>query len=314
MRAWLVTLALLAGVVLAGCSVGAQDAQDGTAVLHVTRDFGTKRVLQAREDPIPGGETVLRFLSRKAELETRYGGRFVNAIEGIRSQSGGGARRDWFYFVNGIEAGTGAAEHKVYGGDRIWWDYRDWSAAMRVPAVVGSYPEPFVHGTDGKRFPVRLDCAPDATEQCDAVRDRLEGDGIETAISALGTAVGKDTLRLLIGKWEEVRADAAARKLEDGPADSGVFVRPVARGDGYDFALLDAGGRAVRKLGPGSGLVAATRFEEQQPTWVVTGTDETGVERAIAMLDATDLRDHFAVAAEQTSQPIPVPIVAGGNG
>jgi hypothetical protein len=255
----------------------------------------------------------MRFLTRKADVETRYGGRFVNAIKGIRSQSGGGGRRDWFYFVNGIEAGTGAAERKVYGGDRIWWDYRDWSAAMRVPAVVGSYPEPFLNGSEGKRFPVRLDCAPDATQQCDAVRDRLEADGVETAISAVGTTVGKDTLRLLIGKWEEVRADAAARKLEEGPEESGVFARPVARGDGFDFALLDAGGRPVRKLGPGSGLVAATRFEEQQPTWVVTGTDETGVERAIAMLDATDLRGHFAVAAEHTSPPIAIPIVAGAK-
>ena len=44
------------------------------------------------------------------------------------------------------------------GGDRVWWDRHDWSAATRVPAVVGSFPEPFVHGIDGKRLPVRVEC------------------------------------------------------------------------------------------------------------------------------------------------------------
>jgi hypothetical protein len=313
-RARLIACAVLAAATLAACGVGAGDSQVGGATLTVTRDFGAERMLQAREDPIPGGETVLRFLTRKAkDVETRYGGRFVNAIDGVRSQADGGTRRDWFYFVNGIEADTGAAERDAEAGDRIWWDYRDWSAAMRVPAVVGSYPEPFLHGSEGKRFPVRLDCARDATEQCDAVRDRLDGAGVETAVAALGTAVGKDTLRVVVGEWADVRADAAVRKLEEGPGESGVFARPVQRGDAFDVALLDAKGRVARTLGPGSGLVAATRYKDQQPTWVVSGTDVAGVERAAALLDRSALRDRFAVAASGAPQAIPLPVGAGGE-
>ncbi len=314
MRAPLAAALALTALVLAACSVGASDAGDGRATLTVTRDFGAQRVLQARVDPIPAGETVLRMLTRRVkDVETRYGGRFVNAIKGVRSQSGGGARRDWFYFVNGIEADTGAAEQEVNGGDRVWWDYRDWSAAMRVPATVGSYPEPFLHGSGGKRFPVRLDCAPGAGDQCRAVRARLESAGVETAIAALGTPVGKDTLRLLIGEWADVRADAAARKLEQGPGQSGVFARPVSRADGYALELLDAQGRAARTLGPGSGIVAATRFEEQQPTWVVSGTNAAGVERAVALIDSTALRDRFAVAATPAPAPIALPLPAPGE-
>jgi hypothetical protein len=312
-RALWTVLALLASATLAGCSVGSDSADKGSATLTVTRDFGANRLVTAREDPVPGGETVLRFLSRKADVETRYGGRFVNAIEDVRSQAGGGGRRDWFYFVNGIEADKGAAERKVHAGDRVWWDYRDWSAAMRVPAVVGSYPEPFLHGSDGKRFPVRLDCAPDATEQCDVVRDRLESDGVETAISAIGTPVGKDTLRVVVGEWADVRVDGAARMVEEGPAESGVFARPVPQGGGFDVELLDAQGRTVRTLGPGSGLVAATRFEEQQPTWVVAGTDAAGVDRAVALLDRTALRDRFAVAGSGTPEAIALPVGAAGG-
>ena len=255
----------------------------------------------------------MRFLSRKADVDTRYGGRFVNAIEGLRSETEGGTRRDWFYFVNGIEAETGAAERELHPGDRVWWDYRDWSAAMRVPAVVGSYPEPFLHGSDGKRFPVRLDCAPDANEQCDAVRDRLESAGVETAVAAAGTPVGKDTLRVVVGEWADIRPDGAARQLEEGPAKSGVFARPVSRGEGFDVELLDVAGRPVQTLGPGSGLVAATRFEEQQPTWVVTGTDAAGLDRAVELVDRTALRDRFAVAVSAAPEPIPLPASTAGR-
>ena len=312
MRATLAAFLAFAALTVAACGVGAGDSQDGSATLTVTRDFGAQRVLAAREDPIPGGETVLRLLSRNADVDTRYGGRFVNAIEGIRSQASGGARRDWFYFVNGIEADTGAAERELSAGDRVWWDYRDWGAAMRVPAVVGAYPEPFLHGSEGKRFPVRLDCAPDAADQCEEVRDRLDRDGVETAISALGTAVGKDTLRVVVGKWADVRADVAVRKLEEGPGESGVFARPVARGEAFDVALLDEQGRTVRTLGPGTGLVAATRFEEQQPTWVVAGTDAAGLSRAVALLDRATLRDSFATAASGP-EPIRLPVTGGGE-
>jgi hypothetical protein len=297
MRASRAAFLLLAALVAAGCGVGSGESQDGSASLTVTRDFGGERVLQARVDPIPGGETVMRFLSREADVETRYGGRFVNEIEGLRSRTGGGGRSDWFYFVNGIESDKGAAARELEAGDRIWWDYRDWSAAMRVPAVVGSYPEPFLSGSEGKRFPVRLDCAPDAQDECNAVRDRLEAAGVETALAVLGTAAGKDLLRVVVGEWSDVRADGAAGRLEDGPRESGVFARPVRAGDGYALELLDERGRGVRTLRAGAALVAATRFEEQQPTWVVSGMDGAGLDRAVELVDRAALRDRFAVAA-----------------
>ena len=311
MRFPVLALAVLAALVLAACSVGAENAQEGSASLAVTRDFGAERVLEGREDPIPGGETAMRFLNRKADVETRYGGRFVNAIEGLRSRGAGGAHSDWFYFVNGIEADKGAAEQEVFAGDRVWWDYRDWSAAMRVPAVVGSYPEPFLHGSDGKRFPVRLDCASDAQDQCDAVRDRLEAAGVDTAIAVLGTAAGKDLLRVVVGEWGDVRGDAATRQLEDGPRESGVFARPQSVGGGYQFELLDAHGRPAQTLRAGAGIVAATRFEDQQPTWIVSGTDAAGLGRAVGLVGRAALRDRFAVAASAAGAQR-LPVAAGG--
>ena len=138
MRA-LLGLALLA----AGCG---GNIGHGQATLWVTRDRGGHVLLVAH---VPAGLTAIQALERKAKVETRYGGRFVQAIDGVQGSLAD--QRDWFYFVNGYEADRGGAEYRLHPGDVEWWDYRSWRSAEHVPAVVGAFPEPFLHGYDGKR-------------------------------------------------------------------------------------------------------------------------------------------------------------------
>jgi hypothetical protein len=294
----LALLLVLAGLGLGACGVGPGESDREGATLTVTRDFGERVLVQRRAAEVPGGETVMRFLQRNADVDTGYGGRFVDAIGSVRSGRARGEQRDWFYFVNGIEAGEGAAEREVAGGDRIWWDHRDWSAAMRVPAVVGSFPEPFLSGSEGKRYPVRIDCAPDADEHCDAAAGALERAGVEANIAGLGSPAGDELLRVVVGRWQDVRDDNASGMIEDGPRESGVFARVHLGGAAFEIDVLDHGGRVVDTLGSGSGIVAATRFEEQQPTWTVSGTDDAGLARAVRLLTAPTLRNRFAVATD----------------
>jgi hypothetical protein len=305
-----VLLALLS-LVAASCSINAGQ-EKGPARLLVTRDFGERRVLTATENPIESGETAMRLLLRNARIKTRYGGRFVNDVKGIASKTQGGRRFDWFYYVNGIEADVGAAERKVEGNDRVWWDYHDWTSAMRVPAVVGSFPEPFAHGSEGKRYPVRIDCGQGEADACNRVSDKLQAAGIAPSTSAIGAPAGKEVLRLVVGKWSEVRQDAASEQIEKGPDESGVFARfnPIGQSGSYDLALLDPQTRTARTLGPGAGLVAATRFQDQAPTWVVAGTDSAGLGRAIALLEQRTLESRFALA---TSGGAPIPLPLRGN-
>jgi hypothetical protein len=176
--------------------------------------------------------------------------------------------------------------------------------------VVGSFPEPFLHGAEGKRFPIRIDCGQDDPKVCSAVSDRLEAAGIAPSTSAIGAVAGKDLLRFVVGTWGEVRQDGAAVQIEQGPDKSGVFARFGKGANGsYELDLLDAQGRTVRSLGAGAGLVAATRFEEQQPTWVVTGTDSLGLTRAAALIAERILKDRFAIATDGVA-PIALPVEA----
>jgi hypothetical protein len=302
----LAPLLLILALVAAGCGLGAGDSQEGGATLTVTRDFGTRTVGTGSADPIPGGETVMRMLQRDFEVETRYGGGFVQQINGIAGGREDGRPVDWFYYVNGILAEDGAAAHKLVAGDEVWWDHHDWGASADVRAVVGSFPEPFVSGSGGKRLPVRLDCADAAADACDEVARRLSDAGVKAGRSAAGSFGGEGVLRVEVGVWADVRKDPATRRLEDGPRASGVYVKPSA--SGARFALLDPEGKTVRTAGEGAGLVAATKLGGEAPTWVVTGTDETGLAAAAAQFDEEALADHFAIAVEE-GRPTPLPIL-----
>jgi hypothetical protein len=300
---------LLLCLAVAGCGVGAGE-EDGGATLTVTRDFGFERVGRAEQDSLPSGETVMRLLQRDFDVTTRYGGQFVKEINGVAGGREEGRRVDWFYYVNGIEADVGAASRRLSADDRVWWDHHDWGTAMRIPAVVGSFPEPFLSGAEGKRLPIRIDCAPDARRACDEVAKRLEDAGVtKTAQAAIGQPVGAEVARLIVGRWTDVRRDGGARQIERGPGASGVFARFDRAGRRLE--LLDARGRVARALGAGAGLVAATRYLDQQPTWIVTGTDDVGVAAAAAGLQEQLLRDRFAVAIDE-GRGIRLPIAPAG--
>lgn len=292
----------------------------------MTRDFGARPLLERRVGDVAESDTVMRVLERSAEISTRYGGGFVQSIDGLEAERRDGRSWDWLYYVDGVEAGVGAAEYELRGGEAIWWDYRDWSAVLRVPAVVGSWPQPFAGGYEGRRHPTVVECR-GGGEACAVVRARLEGVGAEVMPS-------KGAIRVLVGPWAQLRRDPAAAVIEAGPAASGVYadfvwtasavdrsppdhpISPQGSGSGGEdggsagaFRLigLDEGGEPARRFGPGAGLVAATRRGGAPPVWVVTGTSAAGVRAAARLLRAAALGGRFAVATEDgESTPLPL--------
>jgi hypothetical protein len=295
-----VAIALFAALAAAGCGLGPGKGLNDVE-LTVTRDYGAVPVLHRELDDVTESDTVMRALERSAEISTRYGGGFVQSIEGLEAEESASAARDWLFYVNGVESTVGAADYSLHGGEAVWWDYRDWGAAMRVPAVVGSWPQPFLDGYDGQRHPVAVECLGGGAA-CATVRERLEGAGVD-----LTGGEPSGAIRALVGPWARLRRDPAAAQIEDGPQVSGVFADFQAEAGGYVLQGLDEDGEAARSFGPGAGLVAATRRYESPPTWVVTGAGATGVMAAAGLLDGAGLRDHYAVAVE-AGKETPVPL------
>ena len=219
---------------LAGCGLGSGDAPSGGRRRGADRLAQLRRrgarALRAQDDPgrrdrdAPAAAQVRR--SRRATAA-------ASCRRSTASRAAGAAagRSTGSIYVNGIEADSGAAARRLEPGDRVWWDHHDWGAAMRIPAVVGSFPEPFTSGGEGQAASRSGSTARrDSRRECREVRDRLEEAGAQVGGSGtLGTRAGPGVLRLLVGRWSEVRVDPTARRLEKGPKVSGVFARP-ARG------------------------------------------------------------------------------------
>jgi len=106
----------------------------------VTTDRGAHVVFAG---PVPAGSDGIRTVEGKLKVTTRYGGRYLQSVNGIAGSLS--QQRDWFFYVNGIEGDRSAAEVTIHLGDVLWWDYRHWDGAtMHVPVVAGAYPKPFL--------------------------------------------------------------------------------------------------------------------------------------------------------------------------
>jgi hypothetical protein len=279
-------LALLAAaVLLAGCGASAT-SEGGSVSVAVTRDFGRDPVLSSPPVGVRGSTSLTEVLDRVTR--TREGGASVTSIDGVAG--------DWRLFVNGVRVAN-AATADVRPGDRVWLDLPTGRGVPRTPAVVGGFPEPFVHGVAGKRIPTRVECADPEASACDAVAGRLGDLGVVAARGGINAGVNDESVRVLVGTWAQLRAatrDDALIRMEQGPARSGVYARFDAAGRALE--VLAPGDEEAEMLGAGTGLIAATQVEERQPVWFVTGTDGAGVDAAARALDEATLTTKYALA------------------
>jgi uncharacterized protein DUF4430 len=308
---------LLLGVALAaaGCGLG-PGSKVGSVDLTVTRDFGATKVTEASGEANES-DTVMRFLEKEAEIETRYGGGYVKSIDGLEESERDGHPYDWFFWVNGVISPTGAAEVPLEGGEKIWWDIHNWGASEGSPAVVGSWPAPFTTGWEGHEPVVEVECHVGGSA-CGTVEAALEREGAEVTVATEASIVEgsapppKPAIQVLVGPWEKLRSLTAGELIEKGPGESGVYAEFEYHEGTRSLVGLEELGERARTFGADAGLVAATRHFEGPPIWLVTGATDAGVQAAAAALDAADLRDHFAVAIE-AGKVTPLPLSSGSE-
>jgi ABC-type phosphate transport system substrate-binding protein len=96
--------AIALAATVSGCGLGAGKTPSGASLL-VTQNFGAQTILQTDRPKVVGADTVMRLLERNANVATRYGGGFVESIDGRSGGSEDGQPDDWFYYVNGVQGG-----------------------------------------------------------------------------------------------------------------------------------------------------------------------------------------------------------------
>lgn len=299
-------LAVTAALGVAGCGLE-NSAGGGGAKLTITHAFGSQSISTRTQASPPANETVKQLLEHSYTVRTGPHGRVVEAIAGAASTANG---LRWSYWVNGIASTVRVGKTPVDHGDQVWWDLHDAVASNSIPAVVGSFPEPFTSGYGGRRFPTVLECAPDVQAACTIVARELRHVGVKAGNQLLGGGSGSDSLAVVVGTFRDVKGVIAAELLKAGPSQSGVYAQFTgARDDAIE--LDNPQGQVVRTLTGSAGLIAATEQPGLgQPAWLIAGTDAAGVAAAARHLTPADLHNHFAVAVTG-SEALPIPLDPG---
>jgi hypothetical protein len=307
-------LILLLMAILAGCPTQppVSGSQPAIVTVMVTKDFGQELIL-AQEIELEEGTDAMTALKAVAEVETKYGGGFVEAINGLSSEyEGGNKKRDWLYYINGISLSLGAKDYILQDGDVEHWDFRDWSYRQMIPAIIGAFPQPFLSGVKGEVKPTAMVYDDPFAEEAKALATKLEGWGTSevllTSAEALSEAVKESYNLIIIGKAD----NGLILELNQIPKKLGFF----ARLDGDKITVLDEKGEPAGEYGVGWGLIQATQNpwspggvgSGESIVFIVTGTDEKGIKSAAQALinNSEGLRYAYAVLVNN-NQIIKIP-------
>ena len=186
----------------------------------------------------------MSLLLRNYSVSTRYGGGFVQSIDGLAGGQEAGRPVDWFYYVNGVEAAKGAAATNVHPGrshlvgpPRLEPDRRRARRRRLLPRAV-----PQRHRWQAAAGPGRM--RQRRRRACRTVTARLRAIGVPAAIAALGAAAGRapcacSSAGLARARRRRRRASSTVR----APAASTRASRRTAT-----LTLLDADGRRGAQL------------------------------------------------------------------
>lgn len=299
----LITALLLVMAALSACSPPpSPEAGVITVRVVATRNFGQELMFDETLE-VPEGTSAMSALMKVSEVETAYGGGFVNAINSVRSGFIGSQsmKMDWFIYINGIQSNTGALDYKLRNGDIQHWDFHDWSFHHFIPAIVGDFPEPFRHGYGGKTSSTIIAYADSLKEDAENLERRLVRLGVSNvSIKRLGelSENEKESCNLLLlGSMDS----EPLSELNQVWNRLGFF----AHFESGNLVVLNTKGEVVTKYDAGVGLIQATQNPWnpkgigacESVVWLVSGTDEVGVKDAIHALVNRYTEFQYACAA-----------------
>jgi hypothetical protein len=258
--------------------------------LVVTNNYGHQEMFN-KEVGLVKDEVGMEVLFRNLDIATAYGGGFVNEINGLESgftfYTGEERRQeDWFYWVNGILAPVGVAEYRPQPGDVIWWDYHDWSVTMFIPAVVGSYPQPFKNGFWGKVSDTVILYEPAFEEDANRLKTSLLDQGVGVVTTSQYTAElleDPDRYVIALGTWQALSDKSEfLQTLNKKNKLVGVYGKFTDEG----LSTIDFKGQVIETYPNKAGLIFAHSpgINGLKPFWCITGTDEIGVRQAVNLL------------------------------
>jgi len=286
-----IALALLASTTLFACSTQSSKTDNGNTVVRVvvTRNFGQVPILEETLD-VPPGSSAMAALREVADVETTYGGGFVNGINGVRSGYTGKEKikADWFFYVNGIQSNVGALDYQPHHGDILHFDFHSWSFRHFIPAVIDDFPSVFRYGFGGKVSPTLIVYPENMKESIVKLEEKLVKLGVnDTGIRnyhELTDEEKQSSNLILVGLPD----NNLISELNQNWRRLGFF----GYFDNGSLIIINNDGETTGQYSTATGIIQATQNPWnpngigvcQNVVWLVSGTDEMGVKNALDVL------------------------------
>lgn len=280
-------LLTIIGVLLAlntiGCRMGSESLDESVTLRVIaTKDFGRELIFD-RQAVIDKRLTAQGVLDKVTDFE--MDGSYIVEFEGLR----GNDRVYWLYYINGFMSNVFASGYNMRPGDRMHWDFHDWAGAHHgSSAIIGSFPEPFLHGFGGKTRPTIVVYEPAFATEAQALYERLSLLGVtELSLKAeaeLSAGEQSDSHLILIGTPQS----GPIARLNSKFDPLGMYVSfDEGRMIGHNWKF-----EPVREFPAGTGVIQACQNYWnkhgigacENAVFMVSGIDPEGVRRAARVL------------------------------
>ena len=274
-------------------TIGGNTTGSNEVRVVVCKNFGREEILSSMAYNLSEGDSAMDALQTVADVETAYDGKFINSINGLKS----GHKEDWFYFINGISANVGAMDYILSGGDVERWDYHDWSYQLFIPAVIGDYPEPFRHGTEGNVLPTIIVYDREFEDDSHNIKNSLG----ELGVIDIGTKLSGNLADSEKGNSNLILIGYPTNELIEELMENHKKLGFFAYFENNNIIILNSKGDKMERSD--GALIVATQnpwnprgvgaFENV--VWIISGTDEKEIKHAAAILSDRhkSLRNYF---------------------
>ncbi len=260
--------------------------------LVVTHNYGTEVVFDSFLD-LTGVCSALELTEMNLEVESSYGGSFVNSINGKISgytEKKGGERKkeDWFLYYNGNLAAAGAGDITIKQGDTVWWDYHDWGLSAFTPAMIGAFPQPLSRGVT---LFYSQSCQDRAIKMADILKNRAVN-VVDIQEYDEKTVNQRSTCGMLIGIWNELNESSMLKGLSQNNKKTGLFCKLGDNGFQRLSVSLQETGTVYRDS---TAIIAAAGrgLGDQYPLWLLVGYDAGGLDKAIDFLAGNSIAPQY---------------------
>jgi hypothetical protein len=273
-----------------------------TVEIIATRDYG-KELIFERTAEIKGGLSAQDALNTVAE--TGMAGSYIEGIEGIY----GDQEFYWFYYMNGILSNVFASGYRPHDGDVEQWDFHDYSYFMHgSSAIIGNFPEPFLHGFAGEIRPTMIVYDTPYEKQADMMKKALEKSGVTEVSSETSDVFSPDekgNYNLVLICSPDYPVISELNEVHDR---IGLFVHF----ENGSLIVINEKGDIEGEYNSGCGVIQACQnpwtpggsWACESVVWMISGTDETGIQNAVDALTERFPELHYANAVVVSGEEI----------